>query len=151
MEHESARDDFLDRIVAVCRLLEIDPPPDQEGDDIAYQLDIDEVTFLLEHAALDRPQSFLVRCPLGKVPPADREASLAYLLQANASLGHSGGGALCLDQAGEEVSCVTRIALAHAEHTVLSTLLDVRDVARSWGQRFWPSTAERTMQDLMRP
>lgn len=150
MEDRFPREDFLDRIVAVCRLLDIDAPPDQEGDVIAYQLDLDEVRFELAHSMHDRPDTFLARCPLGKLPPTDREASLTYLLQTNASLGQRGLGALGLDQAGEEVGCVTRIDLTRKDEAVLATLLEVRDAARAWGQRFWPSPAEQAMQNLMR-
>lgn len=151
MDDESPRDDFLDRMVSLCRLLGIEPPPDLQGDVIAYRLDMDETTFVLTHSAIDRPHSFLAQCTLGKLPPNDREASLTYLLQTNASLGQRGLGALGLDAEGSEVNCLTRIDFSHTDTSVLATLLDVREVAREWHQRFWPSLAEQSIQRLVRP
>ena len=140
MDDESPRDDFLDRMVSLCRLLGIEAPPDQQGDVIAYRLDIDETTFVLTHSAIDGPRSFLAQCTLGNLPPNDREASLTDLLQTNASLGQRGLGALGLDAEGREVNCLTRIDLSHPDVSVLATLLDVREVAREWGQRLWASS-----------
>lgn len=151
MEDVSFRDDFLDRMVSICRLLGIEAPPDLEGDVVAYQLDIDEISFVLTHSIIDKPDSLLAECALGKLPTADREASLTYLLQTSASLGQRGLGALGLDPAGEAASCLTRMDLHHTDQAVLATLLDVREVARAWGRRFWPSATEQSTQSLIRP
>lgn len=143
MKDDSPREDFLDRMVALCHLLGIEAPPDQAGDGVAYRLDLDDTTFTLSHSVVDRPESFLSECRLGPVPADDREASLAFLLQANMALGQRGLGALALDAAGNEAFCLSRIDLSLAHEAVLAQLLDVREVARAWGRRFWPSAAEQ--------
>jgi hypothetical protein len=130
------RELFYAHVLELCTLLGIDAPPRQEGDTIAYRLDLDELTFALVHSMSRQPAMLLSRCAFGAAGDGeDRVASMVALLQANARLAEDALGAIGLEAGAKEAICKVWMALSpNSAEQLLEKLLNVRELARDFAR-----------------